>query len=273
MRVPNWFRVDAAGLRYYTAWNFFASGVVDCAFSTRIGGTSRYGGLNLSLAVHDDAQDVIGNRRAFADALGVEFSRIVVPDQVHSTVVRRVTESDAGSGSTDHLTAISDTDALITNTPGLPLVLHFADCACIFFLDTQNRAIGVAHAGWRGTVNGIALLTVEAMKREFGSDPCQMLAAVGPSIGRHCYEVGEEVAREFSAAFCNDERVISQSSKNKWRVDLKTANVIMIQRAGLDQNNVAISEECTRCNRDEFFSYRRDGDTGRMSGWLALRHV
>jgi len=273
MRIPNWFRVDTGEIRYYTPWNLHASCLVDCGFSTRVHGVSRHDGLNLSLAVGDDAANVIANRRAFAGALGVDPARIVVPNQTHSTNVRRVTDADAGAGAVDHSNAIPDTDALITDAPGLPLALHSADCACIFLLDPCVPAIGVAHAGWRGTVNGIAVATVEAMAREFGSDPGTMFAAIGPAIERHCYEVGEDVAREFARTFDSDERVLRQSGTDKWRVDLRTANVIMLQRAGLHANSIAISEQCTSCNRDEFFSYRRDGDTGRMGGWLALRHV
>lgn len=260
-------------MRYYTPWHFCKSGLVDCGFSTRTGGISRppFDKLNLSFNVGDNPDNVIANRRAFAAAIGVDANRLVVPDQVHSNTVRRVGEADAGSGAIDHNTAIPDTDALITNAPNLPLALHFADCVGVLFLDPTNRAIGVAHAGWRGTVDGIVISTVEAMTREFGADPSQLLVAIAPSIERHCYDVGEDVARPFFQTFPNDERVLSQSSSTKWHLDLKAANRIMLERAGVDDANVAISEQCTSCNIDEYFSYRRDGQTGRMGGWLSLR--
>lgn len=275
MRIPNWYRVDEGKLSYYTPWHITASEVAVCAFTTRTGGASKppYEKLNMSLAVGDEREIVLANRRAFASALHLSAYRIVVPDQVHSHAVRRVGESDAGAGAADRSTAIPETDALITNTPNLPLALHFADCVSIFLVDPINRAIGVAHAGWRGTVDGIASLTVQAMTREFGTNPAELLAAIGPSIERHCYEVGIDVARPFTKAFPNDERILAQSSSTKWRVDLKTANLVMLERAGVQDANIAVSEQCTSCNRDEFFSYRRDGETGRMSGWLSLKAV
>jgi len=276
MRLPNWIRVEVGQVKYYCPWHFDASGMVDCGFSARAGGVSKgpYGSLNLSLAVGDEPEYVLLNRRRFAAALGIrDMSRIVVPDQTHSRNVHRVTEADAGRGALVHFTAIPDTDALITNVPGIPLALHFADCVGVFLLDPVNRAIGVAHAGWRGTVDGIVIATVEAMTREFGSNPSEILAGIGPSIERHCFEVDEDVARQFSKSFAGDERILTASSSTKWRVDLRTANLMMLERAGLDDSNIAVSEQCTSCNSSEFFSYRRDGETGRMGGWLSLRHV
>lgn len=274
MRIPNWYRVDAGNISYYTSWHIASSGVADCAFSTRGGGTSKacYDSLNLSLAVGDEREIVLANRRAFASALHVNPYRIVVPNQVHSNNVRRVNAADAGAGAADHSSAIPDTDALITNTPNLTLALHFADCVCIFLVDPVNRAAGVAHAGWRGTVGGIVTETIQAMTREFGTRPSDLLAAVAPAIERHCYDVGNDVAVQLAKTFANDERVLKQSSTTKWRVDLKMANAILLQKAGVDKSRIALSERCTSCNSDEFFSYRRDGETGRMAGWLTLRN-
>lgn len=273
MRLPNRYPVEVGPIRYYCPWHFLASGMVNCGFGTRTGGASEapYESLNLSLAVGDDSENVVVDRRAFADALAMDAERLVVPDQVHSNTVRRVTEQDAGRGALDHSTAIPDTDALVTNVPDLPLALHFADCVCVFFLDPVNRAVGVAHAGWRGTAEGIVTSTVAAMTHEFGSEPSELLAAIGPSIERHCYEVGEDVAKSFFLAFPDNHRILSPSSNGKWRCDLRAANLVLLRRAGLDDSNIGVSERCTSCNIDEFFSYRRDGLTGRMGGWLSLR--
>lgn len=267
--------MEAGQLAYYSPSHFCASGLVDCGFSTRSGGVSngRYKSLNLSLAVGDDYEHVLENRRLFAAALNLDPNRIVVPDQTHSANVCLVRKADAGRGAIDHSTAIPDTDALITNVPEIPLALHFADCVGVFLLDPVNKAIGVAHAGWRGTVDGIVVATVEAMTREFGTNPGELLAAIAPSIERHCFEVGEDVAELFSTLFRGDERILTPSSSTKWRVDLRAANMIMLERAGLDDSNIAVSELCTSCDSSELFSYRRDGDTGRMGGWLSLKHV
>lgn len=274
MRLPNWIRFTSDKLAYYTPWHFRSSGLVDCGFSARAGGVSEgcYSSLNLSLAVGDDPEHVLANRRRFASALKLDQARIVVPDQTHSANVFLVTEADAGRGALDHSAAIPDTDALITDTPGLPLALHFADCVGIFLLDPVHRAIGVAHAGWRGTVEGIAAATVEAMNREFGASASDLLAAVTPSIDRHCFEVEGDVANRFARLFNSDERILSPCSATKWRIDLRAANICLLERAGLDYSRIAISEQCTSCQSTEFFSYRRDGQTGRMGGWLSLRH-
>lgn len=272
MRIPNWYRVDADGLRYYQAWNFHASGLVRHGFSTRIGGASEmpFDTLNLGLAVEDNPEKVIKNRQLFAAALDIDLGRIVVPKQVHGNTVRVVTEMDAGCGSMSSVSTVAEVDALITNVPNLPLALHFADCVSIFFLDPVNKAIGMAHAGWKGTAAKIVTATVEAMMSEFGSDPKTMLAAIGPAIGRCCFEVAEDAAKPLFQAFPYDERVLKQLSTAKWRADLKTANLMLLIEAGFEDRNIAISEKCTSCNGHEFFSYRRDGETGRMGGWMSL---
>lgn len=272
MQFPNWYCVEENGVKLYKAWHLHASELVSHGFSTRIGGNSAapYDTLNLSLNVDDDGDAVRANRRVFASAIGVDFERIVVPDQVHSNSVKLITEADCGSGSLDHINAIHGTDALITNVPGVTLALHFADCVCIFLLDPVNRAIGVAHAGWRGTAGKIVSVTLDAMHNEFGSEPSSMLAAISPAICRNCYEVGPDTARQIFRAFPHDERVLSQSSLDKWRADLKTANFILLREAGITMENIAVSEECTSCNAEHFFSYRRDGRTGRMGGWMSL---
>lgn len=274
MRIPNWFKRDSNDVTYHAAWNLHSSGIVTHGFSTRIeppaGQYSPGSCFNLSLAVGDRSERVLANRRAFAGALGVDANRLVVPNQTHSANVRRVIEQDAGAGAVDHAAAIPDTDALITDVPGITLALSFADCACVFLLDPVNRAVGVAHAGWKGTVLGVVREIVNSMVVEFGSRPETLLAAIGPCIGRHCYDVGEDVAKKITRAFGSDHRVLSPFSSGKWRLDLKTANLLLLTRAGVPEHSVAISEECTSCSADEFFSYRRDGDTGRMGGWISL---
>lgn len=273
MRIPNWYRVDQDGLRFYRAWNLQSTGQVEHGFSTRLGGTSPapYDTLNLSLAVGDDLSSVLANRARFAAAMGADVRRAAVADQVHSNNVHVVTERDSGAGALDHASALPGTDALVTNRPGLPLALHFADCICIFLLDPVNHAIAAVHAGWRGTVRRVVTAAIDVMTREFGSAPAALLAAVGPAICRHCYEVGEDVAREVFRALPGEERVLTAHSNTKWKLDLKTANLLLLREAGVADANVAVSDACTSCSAGEFFSYRRDGTTGRMGGWIVLR--
>ncbi len=272
MRIPNWYRVESNGIRFYQAWNLHAAELVRHGFSARPGGVSGepYDTLNLGLHTQDDPENVIRNRRAFAEALGDDATSIVVPAQAHSSNVVRVGAQEVGSGALGHATAIPDTDALITNARGVTLALHFADCVPVFLVDPVNKAVGLVHAGWKGTAAGIAREAIGAMRRDFGTNPRELHAAVGPAICRHCYDVGEDVAGELFAAFPHDERVVRQSGSSKWRADLKTANLILLVNAGLDAGNIAVSDKCTSCSRDEFFSYRRDGETGRMGAWMRL---
>lgn len=272
MRLPNWYKVEKNGVKFYQVWNLHSSGLVKHGFSTRIGGVSSapYDTLNMGIGSDDVLENVVENRKRFAEAVGVDVNRLVVPYQVHSNTVRVVGESDAGSGALKRGTAIPETDALITNVPNLPLALHFADCVSIFLLDPEHKAIGLVHAGWRGTASKIVLNAIEAMQREYNTDPKSLLAAIGPAINRMCYEIGEDAAKELFKAFPHDERVLKPFSLTKWHADLKIANLQLLKTAGIEEPNIAVSEECTCCNREEFFSYRRDGESGRMSGWLCL---
>lgn len=272
MRYPNWFRVDKDEIRFYKAWNLDSTGLAKHGFSTRLGGVSKepYQSLNLALSVEDNSATVIENRKRYASALGIDFERIVVPEQVHSDNVLVISAEDAGRGASDHSTAVPQTDAFITNAPGITLALHFADCCPVFLLDPVNKAIGMAHAGWKGTNSKIVTKTIDAMINEFGTAPSDIQAAVGPCICRCCYDVGEDVASLLYKSFEGDERVLKQSSTTKWRVDLKTANYLLLRRAGIPDSQIAVSEGCTSCTPAEFYSYRREGITGRMGGWICL---
>lgn len=275
MRLPNWFRLERDGVGYFQAWNLHASGKVRHGFSTRLGGVSPepFDTLNLGLGTADRPEDVIENRARFGHALGLDASAIVVPKQVHGKNVVRVDSSFAGRGATSYDAGIDDCDAIITDTPGLTLALHYADCVPIFLLDPENRAIGMVHAGWKGTSLGIARAAVEAMTHEFGTDPGRLQAAIGPAICRFCFDVDADVAQEFFKAFPHNERVMNQSGETKWRVDLKMANQLLLTSSGVLESNIAVCEECTSCNRAEFFSHRRDGETGRMAGWISLSNM
>lgn len=273
MRIPNWYRVEKNGIRFYQAWNLQETGLVTHGFSARVGGISPepYASLNLGLGTEDDPSNVIANRRKYASAVGVDAERVIVPQQSHGKRVVRVGMSEAGQGALSYASGIPGTDALITNEPGVTLALHFADCVCVFLLDPIRRAIGVAHAGWRGTVAGVVTEVLAAMSREFGTQAEKVVAAIGPAIGRHCYDVNADVAVAFFKAFPHDERVMRfYSLVGKWQVDLKTANRILLLNAGVKQENIAVSEDCTCCKIEDFFSHRRDGKTGRMGGWMAL---
>ena len=161
--------------------------------------------MNFSYSRGDAAEDVLENFTRMAAALGVERDRMVVSHQTHTVNLRRVTLEDAGKGVVRERD-YRDIDGLITDVPGLTLVTFYADCVPLYLLDPVNRAIGLSHSGWRGTVKRMGQVTVDAMKEAFGTKPEDLIACVGPSICRDCFEVGGEVVEEFREAFGPEHR-------------------------------------------------------------------
>lgn len=224
--------------------------------------------LNLALHVGDDAEMVLRNRKAFAQAIGVNAERITTCQQVHGSKVVRVTEELVGSGALDFATTIKDTDALITNLPDVPLMLFYADCVPVLLADVESGAIGLAHAGWRGTVANIGAKTVAAMKESFGTKPGSILAAIGPSIGACCYEVDDFVRNQASGY----EKFFSVKGEGKYQLDLWGMNVQQLVDAGVPMDNIAVAGVCTNDNNELFCSYRAEqGNTGRMGVCLCVR--
>ena len=255
----------------------FPEDVVKHAISTRLGGVSKspFGSLNLALHVGDNVKDVISNRKRFALSLELNVEDIVSPNQVHGDRILRVDESHRGQGALSYDDAIKETDALITNTPNLPLMLCFADCVPVLFVDVDHQAIGIAHAGWKGTMSKIAAKTLMAMTDEFGTDPRSCLAGIAPSIGSCCYEVGENVINSCKNAFPThiNELIINRGGKTY--CDLWQANVIQLIEAGMNEENIDIARECTCCKDSWYFSYRAAhsaglSETGRIAAIISL---
>lgn len=248
------------------------------AVSTRHGGVSRgaFASLNLGRVVGDDAESVETNYRRLADALDVPRSEMTTTWQVHSDRIVRATRANAGG-------MIDKADGVVTDVPGLPITQRFADCTPVLVYDPRRQAVGVAHAGWRGTVAGVTPALVRAMVEHFGSDPADLLAAVGPAIGPCCYEVGQEVVEAAGAAFAavRAEVLVAQDrprngngaadpSQPAVHFDLWRANQWQFQQAGVQQ--IEVAGICTRCQRETFFSHRGDhGKTGRFGAVAMLR--
>ncbi|MEF9940418.1 MAG: peptidoglycan editing factor PgeF [Clostridium sp.] len=251
------------------------SGLVSHAFSTRLGGVSKgdFQTMNFSFTRGDDRDDVLENYQRMAGALGVERARMVLTYQTHTTNVRRVTEEDAGKGilvERDY----RDVDGLITNIPGITLVTFFADCVPLYFLDPIHKAIGLSHSGWRGTVNRMGKVTIEAMVREFGSCPEDIIACVGPSICQDCYEVGEEVAVEFKNTFDSlyYDDILLDKKNGKYHLNLWKANEIILREAGIRKENLSITNICTYCNSELLFSHRKSAERrGNLCAFLCLK--
>ncbi len=243
------------------------------AVSTRHGGVSRgpFQGLNVGIQVGDDPQAVLENRRRLCEAAGVGLDSLVAAAQVHGNAVAWVTEAHRGRGARDAASALPDTDALITDSAGVTLIAFSADCPLIALVDPMRRAIGVAHASRRGTLGRIAARTVRAMERFLGCRPSDLVAAIAPSIGPCCYEVGDEVLAEARAALPGAERFFTQR-EGRWHMDLWAANAAQLAEAGLARERIELPTICTCCRPDEFFSHRASrGRTGRFALLLALR--
>lgn len=233
------------------------------AFSCRLHGESALisGGLNLALHVGDEAGLVLKNRRAYAAALGLDAGKFTCCEQVHGSNVAVVDEALAGKGAEAYSDAVKNTDALVTNLPQLPLMLFFADCVPVIFADPVSGSIGLAHAGWRGTVAGIAASTVTKMQEAFGAKPENILAGIGPSIGQCCYEVDDKVfesGKKYAGCF-------KAKENGRYMADLQAWNRLALLDAGLLPQNIYNASVCTQCSKELFFSYRAEnGKTGRM---------
>ena len=243
---------------------------INHAFSTRLGGVSdgAYKSMTLNFKRGDDPDNVTENYRIFCKAAGFDFDSLVSSSQDHNTFVRRVTKNDRGIGITrPH--DIASVDALVTNEPGVTLVTHYADCTPILLADPEKKAIGLAHAGWRGTVSKIGEATVRKMTEEFGSDPADIIAVIGPAIGFCCYEVDTPVYEEFA---CLTELKPAYFTRmlghGKYLVDLKETNRRMLMDAGLLSINISISDVCTKCNSGLLYSHRASG--GQRGGLIAM---
>jgi YfiH family protein len=243
--------------------------------STRTGGFSEfpYHSLNLGLHVGDDLDKVLKNRRRLAEAIGIPLDRFTVARQIHSGNVRVVSDEQRGSSSTDQGNAIEDTDAMVTDTPGICLIVLVADCVPMLFFDPLKKAVGVAHAGWRGTLQSIAGNTVTTMEKAFGSSPEDIMVGIGPSIGPCCYRVGPEVISQVKGVFKDrDGYIVNESKDGEGYFDLCKANLEGLLHAGIERKNIEIVGRCTCHEPDLFFSYRNQrGDTGRFAAGIMLR--
>ncbi len=248
---------------------------VDQLVTTRRGGVSTgpYASLNLGLRVGDEPDAVLANRRRLFDAFELPLEDSVWCRQVHRDDVHVVTAQDAGRGALTEETIVADTDALVTELPGVPLCVTLADCVPVLLYDRDHHVIGLAHAGWGGTVAGIASRTVVLMAERYGSDPARVVAAIGPSISPARYEVGDDVVARAEAAYGTDAARILRpaGAPGKALFDLWEANVIDLERAGVPRAAVEVSGVSTMDDLDDFYSHRAERTTGRLIATVMLR--
>lgn len=237
-----------------------ASGVSH-GFSTRKGGVSPapWDTLNLGPARGDAIENVLENYRRFGACVGADPGRSVLSVQVHEDTVRTVTAADAGKGL--YLTRNYTADALMTNCLNIPLVVFSADCGILLLHDPETRCVAAVHAGWRGCARGIVAKTVREMTRVYGAKPENLLAAIGPCIGKCCFETDGDVPEAMLQSELGDEAApFLERRGEKWHVDLAGLNRQWLVHAGVSPRHIDVSGLCTACRPDLFWSYRKTGN-------------
>jgi YfiH family protein len=274
---------DQAGrlvLFYINSWmNVFPN--LTAGFTSRLGGVSEepFASFNCGLHVNDLNEHVVTNRQRLAETLELPFDAFTYAEQVHGNKIAVIKREDKGKGRTLRADAIQSRDGFVTNEKELVLCALYADCVPLFFYDPVLEVAGLAHAGWKGTVLNVAGATIQAMSDEFGSKPEHIRAAIGPSIGICCYEVDEKVAEpvkrvliDMNAAPEALQKVLQPKANQKYMLNLQELNRNIIEKAGILSSSIEVTELCTSCRTDVFFSHRQEnGATGRMAGWIAMR--
>ena len=243
------------------------------AVSTRLGGVSKdyLASMNLGFNRGYLDENVIRNHEIFANVIGVNPKNIVTGNQTHTTNVKVVTKDDCGKGIYRDRN-YTDIDGLITNEKGIVLATYYADCVPLLIVDTKNKAIGLSHSGWRGTVGKIGKVTIEKMGELYGTKPEDIVACIGPSICQKCYEISEEVAVQFKEAFPdNIKEILIDKGNGKYQLDLWECNRINFKEAGVLPENIKVTDICTCHNTDVLFSHRgHNGKRGNIGAFLSI---
>lgn len=248
---------------------------VVAGISTRLNGVSSapFSSLNMAFHVNDEPSDVKENRIRLGKALNFEADQWTGAVQIHKDRIERVTATHRGLGALDYSSALPDTDGLYTTEPNLLLTMNYADCVPLYFYSIKNEVVGIAHAGWRGTVMNIGGKMVREWDKIFSVNTNDIQVMIGPSIGKCCYEVDESVMNEVRHVHPhNEEAVAINTKKGKYQLDLKELNRRLLIEEGIPAGNINVSDVCTSCSNHLFFSHRKDGGkTGRMIGFIGLR--
>lgn len=271
------FKLEESGqIKYLRCRPLDNTDLVINAFTTRSGGVSKYpfDSLNLSYNVGDKESCVRENREIIANILNIDYRNIVSAQQIHRDKITVVKKEDKGRGSFKYTEALAETDALITNVSGIPLLMCYADCVPIFILDPIKKAIGLIHSGRRGTELQITSKTLNKMQKIFGTNPQTCLAAIFPSIGPCCYKIkNQRQINDYWMSKNNfSHKIVSVQNENERSLDLKKANYLQLIKGGIEKKNIFVNEICTADYPKLFFSYRRDkGTTGRMAAIFMLK--
>lgn len=247
---------------------------INHVFSTRLGGvsTGEFSSMNMAFNRGDNPDNVTENYKRICKSAGFDFDSLTASSQDHNTFVRAVTKQNRGVGIYKPRD-IQSVDALVTNEQGVTLVTYYADCTPLFFVDTKQKAIGLAHAGWRGTVGRIGEKVVQKMTEMYNTNPSDIVAAIGPAISVCCYEVDKPCADNFLALKDLDSsKFVFSKNDGKFMVDLLETNRQILVGAGVKPENITISDLCTNCNSELLWSHRATkGHRGTMSAFMCLK--
>lgn len=262
-------RVEKGKIVYYTFEIFENLDFITHLFSTRLGGVSEgcYESMNLSFR-NDKRENVIKNYDLLLSSVNLDYRNTVISKQTHLDNILYVDESFRGKGLLTERD-YDDIDALVTDKKGVILTGFFADCVSLFFVDVNKKVVAISHAGWRGTVKQIGKKTVDYLVDKFNSQKKDILVGIGPSIGKCCFEVDEPVYKEI-IKIPNSEKYIDKKSI-KYNIDLQNINKQILLDCKIPEKNIEVSNICTKCNCDTFFSHRQMGDNrGSMAGFIQL---
>ncbi len=263
---------ETNGVVYYTFPSFDAVPFVRHGFSTRLGGVSTgiYESMNLSFTRGDDAAAVRENFDRFCAAVGVSSKDAVVSAQEHHVTIYNATAADRGRGVTRER-GYTDIDGLITDEPHVVLITQYADCVPLFFVDPVRKVVATSHAGWRGTAAEIGAVTVERMCADYGCRREDILAAIAPSIGPCCFEVDTPVITEFEKLSVYDDGCFTPVNDEKVRINLWEVNRRSMIAAGVKPEHITVTDLCTKCHPDIFWSHRvTGGQRGSLAGCIAI---
>lgn len=244
-------------------------------FSTRFGGVSEgvCSTMNLSFTRGDKEEAVHENFARIAKAIGFQKENIVCSDQTHTTNIRIVDKDDCGKGIIKER-GYTDIDGMVTNVPGVVLATFFADCVPVYLVDPVTRSIGLVHSGWRGTVDNIIKEAISVMHKTYGTNPSDIIAAIGPSICNHCYEISQDVAERFKEAYQKTqfEDMMVDHHNGKFHLDLWKACRYNLLNEGVLEKNILLPNLCTCCNPEFLFSHRASqGKRGNLAAFLEIK--
>ncbi len=255
----------------FECFDKYSHSLIHC-MSTRNGGVSRgaCSTLNLGFNRGDERENVIQNYQKLCGCVGIDADSLVLTNQVHNDIVRLIDDSDRGKGYSKESDIIG-VDGFVTSTPGITMVTFHADCVPLFLYEPEAGVVALVHSGWRGTLKDISAAAIKAMKDIAGVDASRIIAVIGPSIRKCCFEVGNDVYSLFEDKY--DMRLFSErNSRGKWLIDLQGIITLQLVDNGIYVKNIYDSEICTMCRKELFFSYRGDNmKTGSLAAFMQIR--